>query len=110
MKPEFAPITGDEFQVEGFQKAYHQGDDMDDFKESVINSLQKVYEGEMSHKIIRVNHRLGTRVFMFSAGTEKEMYNEVVEWLQEVSERDRLPLVFEFRNFVSFTAPALHKG
>lgn len=110
MDVEFAPLSGNEFQVEGFNKRFHEGDDVIDFKDSVLASLHKTFEGEMSHKVVRVNHQRGSKVFVFNAGMEKELYNEIMEWMDEVTARELLPLFFEFRNFVSFTPPTLLKG
>lgn len=103
-------ITGNEFQLEGFQAVIRSKEEANETIEQIIQKLQYVFKGETAHKIIRVNYQRGVKTFLFDAGFEKEMYNEIVDWLHEVMKREYYPLVFEFRNFLSFSSPRLIKG
>lgn len=106
MKDEtFPPINGNEVQINGFQYVIHGDDDIEERIGAARYLLQKAFKGETAHKIIRVSYQRGQKSFIFNAGFEKEMYNEVVEWIKEVTEREYYPLRFEFRNFVSYNPP-----
>lgn len=108
MKDEtFPPINGDEVQVQGFQFAIHDGDDLDDAQENIIKKLQTAFKGETAHKIVRVSYQRGAKSFIFNAGFDESMYNEVGDWIEQVSHREHYPMVFEFRNFVSYNPPTL---
>lgn len=100
------PINGNEFQLEGFQVVVHD-ETVEEIKEKARKALQRVFKGESAHKIIRVNYQRGQKSFLFNATFEKEMYNEVMAWVEETMNREYRPIVYEFRNFLSFTPPNL---
>lgn len=106
MKDEtFPPINGSEVQIGSFKVICHAEDTLQETQESIVNALSSAYKGETAHKIVRVVYQRGQKSFIFNAGFEKEMYNEIVEWIEEVYKREYHPLVFEFRTFISYSPP-----
>lgn len=107
MSEKFTPISGNEFQVEGFQIAIRSAEETESGIEAAVSRLQSVFRGETAHKIVRVNYQRGKKSFIFNAGFEETLYNEIVDWMKETAKREYYPVVFEFRNFLSFSPPTL---
>lgn len=103
----FPPINGKEIQLDGFQIAFHDDDEIKETQEKTLKALQRVFRGESAHKIIRISYQRGSKSFLFNAGFHEEMYNEVMTWMEEIIKREYYPLVFEFRNFVTYDPPSI---
>lgn len=103
---ELDALDGREMQIQGFQCSIHSDDDLEEIIEKHIQKkLQQIFKGERGNKIIRVNYQKGAKAFLVNAGFEEELYNEVTDWVREVYAKGYFPLVFEFRNFLSFSGP-----
>lgn len=106
MKDEtFPPINGNEIQTGSFQVTCHAEDTLEETQEVILNALSSAYKGETAHKIVRITYQRGQKSFIFNAGFEKEMYNDIVEWIEEVYKREYHPLVFQFKTFISYNPP-----
>ena len=105
MNADFLPINGTEHQLEGFAIRIHDEDTIEEKKEEAVRQLQRCFRGETAHKIIRVKYQRGQKSFIVSAGFDESLYNDVVDWIEEVYQREYKPLVFEFMNFVSYNPP-----
>ncbi len=107
MSENIKALNGNEVQLEGFQIAVRSKEELQEAIERTVENLQGVFRRETAHKVVRINYQRGTKTFLFNAGFEETLYNEIVDWMKETSKREYYPVVFEFRNFLSFSAPTL---
>lgn len=97
-------INGKEMQIESTSLVIHEGNNIE-LKIVELNSkLNNVFHGEYGNKAIRISYQRGKNAFFFNAGFEQNMYNEVMEYIRTVVEKDgQYPFVFTLHNFLSFT-------
>lgn len=99
----FDPITGSEIQVGNGQIAIHEHDNVDELADKLIVKVKKTFEGETSHKIVRVSLKSANTSFFTNAGFEEQLYNDIKDYIKEKAEKETYPLVFHFISFVSYS-------
>lgn len=98
----FDPISGNEVQIATFNIVVHQGEYEQNIMESFRNKLQKYFEGEHGHKIVRIAYQNKKTAIYVNAGFEENMYNDAVEYVQKALEFKAYPYVFEVQCFLSY--------
>lgn len=101
--------TGTDYQLPGMESTYHEGDDVQDFIDSVSSRIRKTFEGETQYKVIKATHRRTkhSKILSFPSSLDPVVLHTLEDWIKDKIKKEYAPVTFDFMLYLSSSEPKL---
>lgn len=101
--------NGTQYQLPSMEATYHEGDDVTEFIERTSARIQKTFEGETQHKVIKATHRRtkNYKLLSFPTSLDPVVLTTLEDWLKEKIKKEYAPVTFDFQFFLSSEEPKI---